>query len=178
LLLNIVFSLIGYLYIGEWKRGLIIFIIFSVVEIIEMVSYRFLGFEVWFISLMLLNISLLIFIISDTIKLTRKKNKTDYIIKPYNKCYVYFLIFIVIRTFYNTTGIFDIEDLYEASGTQTSSMDNTILSGDYMIIDKTSYGLKKFFYISFYFRIGCQSVKILSYSNSPVFAMKQNPRMI
>lgn len=150
LLLNI-YVYTGYLYLGEWKRWLKVFLTLTAILALEMISYKFLTFKIWFPMILLVSFASLIFIIIDTVKLTRKINKAGYILKAYNKWYVYIGIIIIMRTFYNTTGIGDIEDFFVIAETPTGSMENSVLPDEYLVYDKTVYGLKNFSVYKFLF---------------------------
>lgn len=133
-----IFSLgLGHLYIGKAKKGIMLFLIFQILIILGFFSFFYAPIgPIIFLSLGLLFV---IFCIFDAVKLS-KKLKLSYVVKRYNKWYVYLLYFVVasfvVQPIVQATLKRNIAQAYKIP---SGGMKPTLQIGDHIISDKLIY---------------------------------------
>jgi len=135
--LSIICLGLGHIYLGRMARGIIIFslkIIFSI-SLIILSLYTSLYF-------LLLEIIPNTLIIADIVYITKKN--TFIKLKPYNKWYGYVSYYILVLVFLNLfLSPFIKSNFFETYRIPTGSMENTMLNGDYILVNKLCYGIHK-----------------------------------
>jgi signal peptidase I len=134
---------LGHLYSGKPKRGLILFVIANLWAILLVISLICtpLSFSVQLGTILIIGAAFQIFIFYDAITIAIRQKET-YVLKPYNKWYIYLGIYIITYIWIYEIFIPIVKsDIVEAYSTPTSSMENTLLIGDRIIVNKFIYGL-------------------------------------
>jgi signal peptidase I len=136
---------LGHLYSGKPKRGLILFVIANLWAILLVISliYSPLSFSVQLGIILLIGAVFQIFIFYDAITIAIRQKET-YVLKPYNKWYIYLGIYIITSIWVYEIFIPVVKsDIVETYNTPTGSMENTIIIGDHIIANKLYYGIHK-----------------------------------
>ncbi|MDD5362652.1 MAG: signal peptidase I [Ignavibacteria bacterium] len=122
---------LGHIYAGDLKRGILVYFIYYFAYILLIV----LGI-VFYPAIFFLTVLLTLFVILDSVIFSR--NHKIFALKWFNKWYVYILIYIVSVFLFS---VLIRSNVMEGFVIPTVSMENTILPGDYLIANKSSYGL-------------------------------------
>jgi signal peptidase I len=132
------FSLIipglGQVYNGELRKGIIFYTVgYVLILLVSLFSlpFTFLGL----ILFIFLALSWPIFALIDAVKTAKKSQLMPF--WPYNKYYVYLLIFITVSILDYIPATLCVESYSVSSG----SMEPTNLIGDYILVNKLSYGI-------------------------------------
>ena len=138
---------LGQVYNGQETKGLLFYVILSVSGGFLIILIHFLlkppgrPFLFWiiFLAVIFISIALWLFIIFEAI-LSAKKISGDYILKGYNRWYIYLIIILVIRLVdfsVNTTVIE--HNIFQGYRIPTRSMMPTLLVGDHFLCDLGYY---------------------------------------
>ncbi|RPI18626.1 MAG: signal peptidase I [Ignavibacteriae bacterium] len=140
-ILNLFCRGLGYIYIGELKRGLLTFVVLMLLDSILILSYYLFPPELWLLLLIVVYLFVFSWLVFDTFKRTKKIYR-DYELKKYNKWYFYtavYAIFVVIFSLWNNYYKDMLIDTYVVP---TQSMDSTVIKGDRFIVNRAAYGLQ------------------------------------
>lgn len=130
-LLSLLCPGLGHIYAGGMKRGIIVYFLFYVSTILLIYIGMFIS-----PAQFLLQILQYLLVVLDGIKYSKSHRLFN--LKIYNKWYIYIMIYITSALLL-TPIIRSI--VFDTFVIRTGSMENTILVGDYVIADKSSYGL-------------------------------------
>ncbi len=129
---------LGHIYSGEAKRGISIYLFFTISYAALILTAALFPNIVVLIVVFLSALSLVIFIFCDIIKIT--KQKKIYSHKKYNKWYFYLLFLAASVFFYSIIYIPLIKkEIMETYLSPAGSMENTILYGDRFLVNKFTY---------------------------------------
>lgn len=128
---------LGHVYIGQLKQGIVFFLSLFLILVIAFAigvpnAY-------WLLSLLIISVLLRLFImISATIKAAGKK---EYILKPYNKWYIYLLVIVI---YFSVLLVYDVRSLFGLESYRAASSANEpgLHVGDYLIADKEAFDSK------------------------------------
>lgn len=124
----------GQVYSGFLKRGIIIFIIGAILTTLTLIA---LSINFW-LTFIVGGISFIffVFVLVDAYICAKKQNP-DYKLKWYNRWYLYVGVAFILAIL--SEPVDDI--ICEAFRIPAGSMENTILVGDYIIVNKAAYGI-------------------------------------
>lgn len=134
-LLSILTPGLGQIYNGQFKKGIILFLLLLFIPIIFGI-FRFATFFYGIVSLFLIQTLLSIFIVIDSIIQSRRRKR--YVRKRYNKWYYHFFIafiMFVIIWFYDIRTVIGVQTFTIPSVSQAP----TIQKGDWLIADMQAY---------------------------------------
>lgn len=126
----------GQIYSGYLKRGIFFFSINILLLLIAMVM--FVVNLIWAIAILIIEILFRIFSMVDAYRCAKKQNP-NYELKWFNRWYIYLSGYAVTMCIIICTSFILKIVFIQAYRIPTSSMENTILTGDYLVADKTSY---------------------------------------
>jgi signal peptidase I len=130
---------LGHMYAGEAKRGLIIFI----VSLLAVPLALFLGLLPYqplnVLSMALTFLAVYLFAIADSVRIARSR-RYGYVLKRYNKWYLYCAIFLLSAIVINPVLQRSIKVFFvEAYKIPAVSMEPTLLVGDHIFVNKLAY---------------------------------------
>ena len=141
-LLSFITPGLGQIYNGQFKRGIILYLIELLLVVALIFSGLFLKFFYGAIISLVIILGFTIFIwlnaLFDAIKLKEVR------LKPYNKWYIY-LVIVLINSFVIQPVISSVikNNRVKAYKIPASSMEPTLLVGDYLIVDRGCYKSQK-----------------------------------
>lgn len=137
-LLNFFVPGLGALYCGRTYLALILLLSFVVVYHLAIFVFLFLDVPPFNVIIgLVLVVSLYVFLIIHGIVTARKTNRSGFNRRAYNRWYAYLLSIVV--WVYVGTEICPAFGEYEAFSVPTSSMENSLLLGDYIMADMGAY---------------------------------------
>lgn len=176
LAVSIIFSFLcpglGHIYCGEAKRGIIVFLVVTLIPAILYTVTNFTNSIIFLGITILVSLLMIIFLISDTVFVVRKKK--IYQLKYYNRWYIYTgIVFIGLLI----SLIFDLFQPVTYS-TPSASMLHTIEIGDRVFVNETKYGIKNPFTNGFLVRFNRPKTGdiINFYSPVPLYGEEVNTR--
>jgi len=137
---------LGQMYNGQIKKGIVFYLVaLSLTILLHTFSgsfYKFYGLLLFLVTIIAL-IGFLLFTLLDALFGAVKLKKT--ILKPYNKWYFYFAIFVFACLIENIIwpSFSDIQKSFKAYKIPASSMEPTLLVGDHFIVDTKTYKNEK-----------------------------------
>jgi len=128
---------LGHLYAGKPKRALFFFAITNTLFLILVLSPLLYHFNfILLFSILSLGMIFTVFVFYDAVR-TAGSQSENYIMKRYNKWYLYLGIYIVTSLWISNVVIPIIQNnILQAYRNPSGSMKNTILVGDYILCDK------------------------------------------
>lgn len=132
---------LGQIYNGQAKKGVMFFIAQSSSWLILPLLLKYpsaLGFAAFYLILP----TVYIYIALDAI-LNARKISNNYLLKAYNKVYIYIAYFVVLGLIVNPTGAYIIKTyVVKAYKIPAASMEPTLLIGDHILVDKLGSSAK------------------------------------
>lgn len=130
--LSLVFPGLGFIYCGELKKGILIYIFTYILSILLL-------FSGMYFSLAFLILLLFIYIAIIYNSVNSAKRKLEYEFKKYNKWYVY--ISLIVLNIYLLNPLIK-STFIDSYSLPTSSMENAIFPGDYILVSKINFGIQ------------------------------------
>jgi signal peptidase I len=129
---------LGHVYVGKPLRGVVVAFAMTIVSVFALlISLRPLGRITIVLMVLILLIGYVVPIVDAAI-LARREGK-DYILKWYNRWYMYLLVFGIVVLLGNTIQPMLRGHLVEAYKLPSGAMTPTLLVGDHILADKTVY---------------------------------------
>ena len=139
-LLNVLAVGLGHIYAGEAKRGIILFFaIWLSLFVMVLVYLKPLPSGLNLVVPLLLFLALFLWSYIDAAVMARR-HRRDYTLKPYNKWYLYLLIILFVHMVVNPLLSVGVRNCFvQAYRIPSSSMSPTVLSDDYILVNKLLY---------------------------------------
>jgi signal peptidase I len=134
-ILNYLAPGLGLFYAGKIKQGIIIGLIWPFVLLCLSILFLSISFVLYCFVVPVCAIAFFVSLFIYTASICKKKN--DYTLRKFNRVYVY-LLYIVVYLVYTSPLV---EIPIKAFRIPTGSMENTLLAGDYIMVNKTAYGI-------------------------------------
>lgn len=136
-ILNLLMPGLGQLYCGYLTRGIVLFIVTIVVMNIALAAFVFIEVPPLNVILMaLIALSMWIFLIFNGY-MTARKVRSEFTPRPFNKWYLYLILTIVWS--FTATFLIPVFGNYKSYTIPASSMENTLMIGDYLLADMNAY---------------------------------------
>jgi signal peptidase I len=130
---------LGQVYAGRLGRGVLGYILSCFAVLLSIILLVKLSFGLLPLAQMLvINTIIGVLLAIDAYKLAKKAG--DFIPKFYNKWYVYLLLVILVG--YLSPAFYVAYAVMGAARVPTGAMQNTVLPGDHVVLDKTAYNLR------------------------------------